>query len=95
MWRQRPPHAALMARQPAAYQGSCRVGRSVECCQKQIEVGCGRRPAHPFTKLLLPPVALFASLDWEIGRNRAKFIVSRACCRPLGGALHGRQEELT
>jgi hypothetical protein len=40
-------------------------------------------------------IALFASFDWEIGRNRAKFIASRACCRPLGGALHGRQEELT
>jgi hypothetical protein len=53
----------------------------------------GRRT--PFTKLLLRPVALFASRDWEIGRNRAKFMVSRACCRPLGGALHGRQEELT
>ena len=49
----------------------------------------------PFTKLLLRPIALFASLDWEIGPNRAKFRASRACCRPLGGALHGRQEDLT
>ena len=49
----------------------------------------------PFTKLLLRPIALFASLDWEIGPNRAKFRESRACCRPLGGALHGRQEDLT
>jgi hypothetical protein len=37
------------------------------------------RPAHPFTKLLLRPIALFASLNWEIGRNRAKFRASRAC----------------
>ena len=40
-------------------------------------------------------VALFACLNWEIHRNRAKLRASRACCRPLGGARHGRQEELT
>jgi hypothetical protein len=28
---------------------------------------------NPFTKLLLRPRALFASLNWEIARNRARF----------------------
>jgi len=36
----------------------------------------------PFTKLLLRPNALFASRDWEIGRNRAKLRAS-ACCTVL------------
>ena len=28
----------------------------------------------------------FASRNWKIGRNRAKFRASRACCRLIGGA---------
>src|SRR6185503_10567260 len=37
----------------------------------------------------------FASRNWKIGRNRAKFVASRACCRPLGGATARSQEEMT
>jgi hypothetical protein len=53
------------------------------------------RPVHLFTKLLLRPIAFFASLDWEIGRNRAKVSSLVPVAVLSAQQLHGRQEELT
>src|SRR6185295_8926986 len=46
---------------------------------------CDAPPAHPFTELLLRPIA-FCPPSLEIGRNRARFWPSLACCRLLSGA---------
>jgi hypothetical protein len=42
-------------------------------------------PAHPFTTLLLRPVARFAALNWA----------SRGCCGTFSGTTARSQEELT